>query len=530
MSRQNRRDALQDQVHASPPAGPAGPALPAASPQRKPRWRVWLLRLSVPVLALAVIAVAWAGLRYQNYRTLLRYDPDQDFQYELAQKGGRHLTVEVTAEGLRWPADTQGGDTAVLSLEVQSSWLGQIFDPRLEYQAGGATHRQYLDREAEGKRYFDLSPLLAARPTPGQEVRLTGVHLGWRPQLARLSVYSSAPAPGDRILVLAPHPDDAEIAAFGLYRQRDAYVVTVTSGGGGDLFYDPVAEDDQAQRRRTKAKLRVWDSLAVPLWAGLSADRSINLGYPDGKLADLRAHPNQALEPSGPPAEAEGRLKRWQVNMLRAGRRAPATWNNLVAELAEVLRGTAPTVIVAPHPLLDNHPDHVHATMALLEALEQVKPRKGRLFLYTNHHVVTEIYPFGPLGSLVCLPPWFKGGWLFDKLYSKPLPPEVQSEKYYALEAMHDLRASPADDESPAALLLSGLGKAYEYVFQMREPRSYFRRAVKANELFFVVGLSNAPRLAELTLESLAAGAPLRPWPPGKKKRLKTEQKKARGR
>jgi len=168
----------------------------------------------------------------------------------------------------------------------------------------------------------------------------------------------------------------------------------------------------------------------------------------------------------------------------------------------------------------------VHVTLALLEAQERLNPRKGKLYLYTNHYVVTEIYPFGPAGSLIGLPPWFKGGWLFEGLYSKPLAPEVQSKKYFALEAMHDLRSSLQDEDSPSALLLGGLGKAYEWAFKMKEPRSYFRRAVKANELFYVVGLRQAPRLTQLALEVMAVGPPKPSWPPGKKKRGNASAKK----
>ncbi len=473
--------------------------------------------------------MGWPVARTQNYLALLRYEPDQDFQYNLEHTGGKRLEVEVTADGLRWPSDTEHDDSGFLRLDVRATWLGQVLDPYLEYRAGGVTYRQYLDRDLDGIRYFNLSPLVAAKITAGQFVSLKGTHLTWEPQLAQLALYASAPAANERILVVAPHPDDAEIAAFGLYRRRDAYLVTVTAGEAGDLFYEPISED-QRQRRRTKAKLRIWDSLSVPLWAGLSPDRSINLGYPDGKLALLHEHPDKALVPASSRAGAEGKLKRWQLNLLRAGRRSPATWNNLVSELAEVLRGVSPTVIVAPHPLLDNHPDHVHTTMALLEALEQANLRKGKLYLYTNHHVVTEIYPFGPTGSMVALPPWFKGGWLFESLYSKPLAPEVQSEKYFALEAMHDLRSSTVDDEAPWERVRSGLTKAYEAMFKMSEPGSYYRRAVKANELFFVVPLRLAPRLAHLTAESLAAGSPQPPWTLGKKKRLKASLIKNKGR
>jgi hypothetical protein len=84
-------------------------------------------------------------------------------------------------------------------------------------------------------------------------------------------------------------------------------------------------------------------------------------------------------------------------------------------------------------------------------------------------------------------------------LWSRPLSPEAQREKLLALEAMHDLREAP------------GLGiRTWKEIFRTvrgevgtkvhgleRRPNNYFRRAVRANELFFVTAWPQVQSLAE---------------------------------
>ena len=57
------------------------------------------------------------------------------------------------------------------------------------------------------------------------------------------------------MLVLAPHPDDAEIAAFGVYAHRNATVVTVTTGNAGPRSYEAVFED-VPEMYRFKGRIR----------------------------------------------------------------------------------------------------------------------------------------------------------------------------------------------------------------------------------------------------------------------------------
>lgn len=58
-------------------------------------------------------------------------------------------------------------------------------------------------------------------------------------------LFSNRTAAAARVLVPVPHPDDAELAAFGLYASRDSYVATVTPGNHVDGQYATIYEDPQ---------------------------------------------------------------------------------------------------------------------------------------------------------------------------------------------------------------------------------------------------------------------------------------------
>ncbi|TDA89239.1 PIG-L family deacetylase, partial [Halomonas marinisediminis] len=85
---------------------------------------------------------------------------------------------------------------------------------------------------------------------------------------------------GKRILILSPHPDDAEIAAYGLYASypENTYVVTVTAGDAGEFKYDEIYQDSLTHYLQ-KGKIRTWNSLTVPMLGGVKSENIINLGY-----------------------------------------------------------------------------------------------------------------------------------------------------------------------------------------------------------------------------------------------------------
>ncbi len=70
-------------------------------------------------------------------------------------------------------------------------------------------------------------------------------------------------------MILAPHADDAELAAFGLYSSADKVcIVTLTQGEIEAEHYQRLGLSAQ-QAAQLKGRLRSWDSMAIPLWGGV---------------------------------------------------------------------------------------------------------------------------------------------------------------------------------------------------------------------------------------------------------------------
>ena len=164
--------------------------------------------------------------------------------------------------------------------------------------------------------------------------------------------------------------------------------------------------------------------------------------------------------------------------------------------------------MVAPHPTLDPHPDHLFATLAVGEALEAVGARSPRMFLYVVHNRHSELWPFGPAGSGVPLLPILAAdGPCGSGFYSHPLSIERQRMKLVALEAMHDLReiqwppAAASHRRAGARIVL----ELRAWVHGMGvDPTSYLRRAVRPDELFFVASCEDALAMARQAIERQA--------------------------
>jgi len=435
---------------------------------------------------LLVIAVALATvvtLETLRRQALYWYDVRQDYAYEFESAATVTMQVPVTPEGLVLPAWEGAWDTALLRLDVSAGLMGWWFDPCIEIAVGTDVDRQCFERGARGARYVLLPPT-AVRP--GQPVRLRGSHLGWRAQTAELQLLKAPGLEGARVLVLAPHPDDAEIAAFGLYSGHESFIVTMTAGNYVDGLYSGVSGDESRQDT-LRGEVRTWDSLAVPLWGGVPADHVVSLGYLTHSLKafhDAAAIGEKVPAAVGivPESYRQGALQR-----LLGGRAASADWPSVVADLVALLENVHPDFVVTPHPALDINLDHQYTTLAMLEALQKIQDDHVTLLLYDNHHRLSENYPFGPSDARVTLPPSF-GGTRFSSVSSYELDADTQTRKLFALEAMHDLRGPPLRlTGGPFDVLLDRLKDAYGAV--KRDPLgdySYFRRAARPNELFFV--------------------------------------------
>ena len=412
--------------------------------------------------------------------TLSSQRPDAD-TFAFRDGGGR--TVNVTLEqkdatlALTWPADAGDWDTALLGVSVRAR-LPTSF---VEVAAGDRSDRQYFAADDTGPRWINLS-FLRGRVEPGTLITFSTDGLLMSPGSATLRLFSNNLNLSRPILVLAPHPDDAEIAAFGLYAYRNATVVTVTSGNAGPRNYEALFDND-VELYHFKGRIRLIDSITVPWQGGIPPERAFNMGYFDARLAAMHDQPDAVIpEMYGPNTDIGAYLK-YNIGALLPKRARASTWRNLVEDLETVIRKVNPAIILTPHPQLDSHADHQFTTVALDQALSR-RRRRATLLLYTNH-ADRNRYPYGPAGTILSLPPPVEHQVPLDRVYSHPLSPDLQRQKLFALESMHDLRSSP----SRLYQMEFGTGRVSEPEAQGPSAAAgvdYLRRAPRSNELFFV--------------------------------------------
>jgi LmbE family N-acetylglucosaminyl deacetylase len=165
---------------------------------------------------------------------------------------------------------------------------------------------------------------------------------------------------GERLLLIAPHPDDETLGAGGLVqrvhtRGGSVRIVLVTAGDG---FVEAVVHETGSLRPRPTAYIhygerRLRETRAAVRQLAPDGIRLQFLGFPDGGIEKLlyahwwRRHPerspttwasvppyNEALEPD-----------------------VPYDGSDLRRELENILRDVQPTIVVFPDPH-DVHPDH----------------------------------------------------------------------------------------------------------------------------------------------------------------------------
>ena len=262
--------------------------------------------------------------------------------------------------------------------------------------------------------------------------------------------------------------------------------MTVTAGEEGKCDYCDLFASRQ-EGRREKGLLRVHDALHVPDLGGVGVEKCAVLGYFGMTLKRMYDERAQPVRSNATGIESIGVFRRTSHAPFIENANPAATWDSLVRDLQSVLENLKPDIVVTPHPLIDANSDHRYTTVALAEAVRGCG-YEGKTLTYTNHHKVSEAYPHGTMFSAATLPPWFETPFPFDGIYAHLLPHEVQVRKFFALEAMHDLR--------DATLQLS-LAKAWKLLKRMVKrdlggrDKSYFRRAVRANELFYVFDASS---------------------------------------
>ena len=409
----------------------------------------------------------------------LFYDPGNDYRYAFPQ-GTARQSVALTAGRVQLSEALATGETLILEVELRATWLGRWLDPRVLM----GTDRQDFERGVAGRRYLNLS---------GQQAALADGTLGVVGQYCRLAttatlhVMSNPDYAEQRLMVLAPHADDAELAAFGLYsRSRETSIVTLTQGEIEAEAFQALGLDPQ-QAATLKGRLRSWDSLAIPLWGGVAPARCVQLGYYCLQLPSMAEAPSTAFG-SRESGESDIRSVRRNNSLpLPADVDGLPHWNNLLADLVALLEHFEPDVVVTPHPELDPHSDHVASTRALFEAiaLSRWKPRTA--LLYANHLHDNDRWPMGPAGAGIALPPAIEA-LPPDRLWSPLLDASTQLDKAMALAMEHDLQGRPPFKRRARRWIQAVLaGRRWTAAGD----NEFFRKAVRRHEIFWVRELSD---------------------------------------
>lgn len=454
------------------------------------------LLLGVITVILTIAAGVLLVLRHRAYRGWLNYSPRQNAVARFRGDMVQVVPVNATRGGWVMPDTAYGVVSGFLEVDARATVTGRFCDPWIELLARDFYDVQFLERGVRGVRFLNITRLLAAGLAQGETIELRGHGVALRPESARLHLSREVLQASDRVIVFAPHPDDAEITAFGLYTDTGATVVNITTGDASDR-YRSSGRLAMSVPRATVARLRFSDSITIPQLFGLKPKQAVNLCYADGCLPEMRLQPDREFYRDGAGAVDFEELRRLnRSTLVREG--AKYTWVSLVRDLEHILAATRPTVIVMPHPLLDPHPDHMATAAAVAEALRGAGLRDGRFLFYCTHNRRSELWPFGPAGSGVPLLPLLESdGLCGDGFYSHVLSAERQTEKFLALEAMHDLRdmawplVSPTEGAGRRLLaemraLAHGMGRA---------PLSYFRQAVRPDEVFLTASFANGLEL-----------------------------------
>lgn len=182
----------------------------------------------------------------------------------------------------------------------------------------------------------------------------------------------------ERLLVVAPHPDDEVLGAGGLIQRVLARggtvdVVLVTAGDGypdavrGETgIASPAASDFVAYGARRIAETRA----ALDALGGAPGRvRVTALGFPDGSLPGLRGPHWSRTSPARSPTTAATDPP---YDGLVADDAAPYAGEVLLDATTRVVRRVRPTLVALPDPL-DTHGDHATAGWFALAALADAR-------------------------------------------------------------------------------------------------------------------------------------------------------------
>jgi LmbE family N-acetylglucosaminyl deacetylase len=205
-------------------------------------------------------------------------------------------------------------------------------------------------------------------------------HLAWKRALQETGFIDEMPAPtaADRLLIIAPHPDDEALGCAGVIRQAvaagaEVHVVLMTNGdaaelslvfGERELTYSPQAFVNLGIARQD-------ETLRAMALLGLPPSRVHFLGYPNNGLVAMW-RPEHWFYSS--PYQSPYTQTAFSPYARTFTPQAPYCGQQVLADLMTLLHQVRPTKLFVVHPH-DVHPDHWATYCFTRYALETISLR-----------------------------------------------------------------------------------------------------------------------------------------------------------
>lgn len=212
----------------------------------------------------------------------------------------------------------------------------------------------------------------------------------------------------DRVLIIAPHPDDDVLGAGGLmayFLDKKIFfkVIYICTGDGVPAFlWREKKFKFSPENYIGVGNLRRKEALRGLKMLGADSNKAIFLGYSDGCLLPMWKNPQKTIIGSRTRLTFSPYSFAYTENQEFKG-------VNLLADLISIFRQEKPTMVLAPH-LKSGHLDHRAAFSFTKKVLEKVN-FKGQLFEYLTSLGLIKLHGFLGIGSLIKIyPPKNKKG------------------------------------------------------------------------------------------------------------------------
>jgi LmbE family N-acetylglucosaminyl deacetylase len=214
----------------------------------------------------------------------------------------------------------------------------------------------------------------------------------------------------DRVLIVAPHPDDETIGGSGVIRyclenNIPIYVVVVTNGGDGSI-----------------GNIRYHESLNATSILGLPSSNITFFEYTQGVDSLFNENWDKAININGN-----------HTPKFAFQNNAPYNGVSLEHNFETVISNFKPTIIIYPNPE-DSNPDH-WGTSSFVEYVTNKLNYNGRMYTYLVH--VSSVWPFprGYFPQTYMLPPYFMTNT--NKWFVFPINASDEQLEYQAIKSYH---------------------------------------------------------------------------------------------